>query len=136
MTNEQLAIFVGQGGNDELIPLLWENVRKLLYMRADRYYRAYKDDCSAYGITSWDLRQAAYTAFLNAIPAYKRKSEEQPDKEYKFTSFLKYPFKNAIRNLLTKDILNTSDSLNRTVTDSDGNNDSEQHIKKSKRAER
>ena len=113
MTNEQLASFIKQGGNDELIPLLWENVRKLLYIFADRYFRAYRDNLEQYGITAWDLKQQAYSAFLKAIEGYDE------SKGYAFSSYLKYPFKNAVRSLLTKDTLNRSDSLNVLVKGSD-----------------
>lgn len=107
MTNEQLAGLIGEGGNDELLPLLWDKVRKLMYMHADRYFRLYSDNLSAYGITSQDLKQASYSAFLKAIEGYCKS-----DKSYKFTSFFKYPFKNAVRVMLTKDTLNTAASLN------------------------
>ena len=40
MTNEQLAAFIKQGGNDELIPILWERIRKLMYMKSDKVYGA------------------------------------------------------------------------------------------------
>ena len=52
MTNEQLASFIKQGGSDELIPILWERVRPIFYKFADRYYKAYPDYLSQYGITS------------------------------------------------------------------------------------
>ena len=113
MTNEQLAGFIKQGGNDELIPLLWDNVKKVLYILADRYYRAYSDDLSRYGVTVWDLKQQAYGAFLKAIEGYDE------GKGYKFTSYLKYPFKNAIRSLRTHDTLNRSESLNTMITEKD-----------------
>ena len=113
MTNEQLAGFIKQGGNDELIPLLWNNVKKLLYILADRYYRAYSDDLSRYGVTVWDLKQQAYGAFLKAIEGYDE------SKGYKFISYLKYPFKNAIRSLRTSDTLNRSESLNTMITEKD-----------------
>lgn len=45
MTNEQLAAFIKQGGNDELIPILWERIRKIMYMKSDSTVR-YKDDFS------------------------------------------------------------------------------------------
>lgn len=106
MTNEQLAFFIQQGDNDELIPILWGNVRKLLYAFSDRYYRAYSDSLTQCGITAWDLKQHAYSAFLKAIEGY------DDSKGCKFTSYLHYPFKNAIRELRTKDLLNKSDSLN------------------------
>lgn len=111
MTNEQLAGFIKQGGNDELIPILWENVKKLLYKFSDRYYRAYSDDLTQCGITTWDIKQQAYSAFLKAIEGY------DDSKWYKFTSFLKYPFKNAVRELRRRDPLNDCESLNTPVND-------------------
>ena len=113
MTNEQLASFIKQGGNDELIPILWENVKGVLYKLSKRYYDAYSEDLSSYGITLWDIRQQAYNAFLKAIEGYSE------DKGYKFITYLKYPFKNAVRAMLTKDLLNRADSLN-AIIPSDG----------------
>ncbi len=37
MTNEQL---IGQGGNDELLPLLWEKMRKLYIGWSGSFYNA------------------------------------------------------------------------------------------------
>ena len=50
MTNEQLAELIGQGGNDELIPLLWEKVRRLVYMQCDRIYRRAPERFISHGI--------------------------------------------------------------------------------------
>lgn len=38
LTNEKLIKYIRQGGNDDLIPLLWERNKKLLFMFARRYY--------------------------------------------------------------------------------------------------
>lgn len=115
MTNEQLAVFIGMGGNDELIPLLWERIRKIMYCYSDRYYRTFNSLCDNYGITAWDIKQAAYSAFLKALEGYNKKPTE-----HKFASYLKYPFKNAVRAILTKDTLNKAESLNVIVNpDSD-----------------
>ena len=40
MTNEQLAGFIQSGVNDELIPILWERIRKLMHMKSDKVYNA------------------------------------------------------------------------------------------------
>ena len=37
MTNEQLAVFIQQGDSDELIPVLWEKVRKLVYLKSEQF---------------------------------------------------------------------------------------------------
>jgi len=71
MTNEQLAGFIKAGGNDELIPLLWANIKKLMYMKADRAYRLYNGACDKAGVTPMDIKQVCYNAFLKAIEAYK-----------------------------------------------------------------
>ncbi len=114
MTNEQLAGFIKQGGNDELIPLLWERVRKLMHMLSNRYFAAYSDRLTACGITSEDIRAAAYPAFLRAVESFNEK------KGFKFASYLHYPLKNEVRRMITKDSLNNAESLNEPVgNDSD-----------------
>ena len=94
MTNELLAEYIQQGGNDELIPILWGNVEKILYIKSEQVYRLHKESCSRRGVELWDIRQASYMAFLDAIKAYK------PETGNKFTSYLNYPFKNAVNELL------------------------------------
>ena len=114
MTNEALAMLIGEGGNDEFIPLLWDKVKPYIYSRSDSYYRAFRERCDSQGITSWDIRQAAYTAFLKAIEAYSQKGAG-----LKFTTFCGFPLRNALRGMLTKDPLNTAVSLDKPLT-SDG----------------
>lgn len=119
MTNEMLAQFIQQGGNDELIPILWEKVRKLLYAMSDRFYRLNKDTCDSSGVEAWDIKQASYVAFLEAVKAYK------PDSGNKFTAYIKYPFKNALRELLgirtsKQEPLNNCGSLDKPIEQSDG----------------
>ncbi len=109
MTNEQLAEFIKAGGNDELTPILWERVRKLLYVIADKYYKLHTNRCDRCGVTLWDLKQAAYTAYLYAVRAYDK------DKGFQFNTYLNYQFKYAIRPMFSKDLLNTSESLNAAV---------------------
>lgn len=119
MTNELLAEYIQQGDNDELIPLLWEKVRKLLYMMSDRFYSLHQDSCDNSGVESWDIKQASYGAFLKAVKTFK------PDSGNKFTAYLKYPFKNAVRELLgirtsKQEPLNNCSSLDKPIEQSDG----------------
>lgn len=100
MTDEQLASFIRLGGNDELIPLLWGRVRKLMHLLSDRYFEGYKDKLTACGVTSEDIRQSAYMAFVQAIKSFDE------SKGFKFISYLNYPLKNEIRRIITKDSLN------------------------------
>lgn len=118
MTNEQLAEFIQQGGNDELLPILWERIRKLMYMKSDKVYRAYQSDFVRCGADVWDLKQSCYMAFLEAVRGYKA------DKGLKFTAYLSYPFRNAVNNLIgvrTKtqqnEPLNNCTSLEMPVSD-------------------
>ena len=69
MTNEQLAEFIKQGGNDELLPLLWEKTHKLIYMHCSRLYSCNIERFKRHGVDEWDLKQSAYEGFLAAIKA-------------------------------------------------------------------
>lgn len=93
MTNEQLATLIKQGGNDELIPILWERIRKIMYMKSDRVYSALQSRFNQCGYDVWDLKQSSYMAFLKAIEGYK------PESGNKFTSYLSYPFKIIVQEL-------------------------------------
>ena len=94
MTNEQLAAFIKQGDNDELIPILWERIRKIMYMKSDSVYSTLQGRFQQCGVDIWDLKQSCYMAFLKAIDGYK------PDTGNKFTSYLSYPFKNTVNELI------------------------------------
>lgn len=94
MTNEQLAARIKQGDNDNLIPVLWGNVQKLMYLKSDKAYEAYAECCKRHGVELWDIRQSSYMAFLQALKGY------DSTKGYKFTAYLSYPFMNIIAELL------------------------------------
>lgn len=120
MDNEKLADMIHQGGADELIPVLWEKVRKLLYFKSEQYYKLNKNFCDSRGIDSWDIKQESYNAFLKALKAF------DISKGYKFTTYLKMPFKNAVNDLLGRskqlknEPLNNCQSLNKPVGLPDG----------------
>lgn len=124
MTNEQLATFIHSGGNDELIPILWEKVQRFVYMKAEQAYSNNTASCKRHGVELWDIKQAGYIAFLEALKGYK------PETGYKFITFIQYPFKNAINELLKlrtnkerNEPLNNSISLDTPATDKDGDAD-------------
>lgn len=127
MTNKELATAI-QSGNRSLIPTLWENVQKLLYAMSDSFYRLHRELCARRGVDVQDIRQTAYSALLEAIKAYK------PESESKFTSYLNYPFKNAVNGLLglrttraNNEPLNSSTSLDRPIDES-SDGDSEKRV--------
>ena len=115
LTNEQLADFIKQGGNDELIPVLWERVKKLLYLLAGRYYRLNTEYCTRCGTELSDLKQAAYTAYIKSLRTYNA------DSGSKFSTYLKYPYKAEIKALFSRtEPLNSSSSLNAPAFDNEG----------------
>lgn len=98
MTNEQLAELIGQGGNDELLPLLWEKTKRLYRMWADKYYTAHKERCDLCGVTADDIRQESYLSMLEAVKAYTSRTEEH--NETPFICFCKFPFKTHAAELI------------------------------------
>lgn len=108
MTNEQLAVFIQQGDNDELLPLLWEKTRALIYMKCSQYWGIYSAKLGRFGYSLDDLRQEGYNALIFAVKSYKS------DKEYKLITYLNYALKNIIRGLLKGE----NDALNRLDTQS------------------
>lgn len=119
MTNEQLAGFISEGGNDELIPLLWEKVKKLLCIKSETFYSAHRAACLRSGVELWDIKQAAYTAYTDALRAF------EPDSGYRFVTYLGYPFRNRVGELLglrgagRNEPLNSSVSLDSPVSSED-----------------
>ena len=95
MTNEQLVSFIQQDGcSSDLLPVLWDRVKKLCFMLCDRFYYKYADSFTACGCELTDCRQECYFSFLEAVRSFK------PAKEYLFTSYLDTWTKNKMRELL------------------------------------
>lgn len=122
MTNEKLAALAQDPDNKELIPVLWDKVKDLLYMKADRAYRQYSNMFARCGVELADIRQSCYIVFLDALKGY------QPDGETKFTSYLNYPFQTMLKELThtrtsRKEPLNDATSLDKPIQDKDGDAD-------------
>lgn len=107
MTNEALAELIRQGGNEELLPVLWEKTAKLLYKMSAQTYILYKDALKQHGILPEDLNQECYTVLLGAVKAY------DSDKGYMLSTYFGYQFKQVLRKLL-----NGADVLDRIDTKS------------------
>ena len=123
MTNEQLATFISadKDENKSLIPVLWEQVNKLLYAMANEFYRRHSDSCIRHGVELSDLRQGCYSVFIGALDAYK------PDSDTKFTSYFKYQFQIMTAELLNiktkqgqQEPLNNCTSLDKEIDMHDG----------------
>lgn len=104
MTNEELAIQI-QLGHTEHYAELWQNVRRLMYKILQRKISRIK--LPNY-ITAEDMEQELYFALCNAVQAY------DDTKPYKFTSYLEYHIKNAVRFALPSNPLQEI-SYNQTV---------------------
>ena len=126
MTNEQLAELIkqGNGENDDLLPLLWDKTHRFVYMCCSRLYLRDKAKFEQHGVEEWDLKQEAYSGFLKAVQAY------DPEKGFKFTSFLPLQLQRVVRSLIgvsdrnPTDALNAADSLNKIIPA--GEDDTEQ----------
>lgn len=108
MTCEIIAELIQEGGNDELLPLLWDKTRILIYKKCSQYWGFYSAKLERFGYSLDDLRQEGYNALIFAVKSYKS------DREYKFTTYLNYALKNVIRGMLS----GSSDALNRLDTQS------------------
>lgn len=92
MTNEMLVEAIRNEGREELIPVLWERVQKLMKIKVHKLYHAFKNRFDALGIEKCDIEQECYFVFLKALKQYRT--------SYKFVTFLEYPLKTMIRRLL------------------------------------
>ncbi len=116
MTCEQLAEFIQQGGNEELLPLLWDKTRILIYKKCAQFWQFYGERLTLHGYSLDDFKQEGYNALLLAVKGYNGA------KEYKFTTYLNYALKRILRGLLSggSDVLNQSgtESLNKPLGES------------------
>lgn len=89
MTNEELVMQIKSG---DITPTeqLWFQIEKFVRMMANRFFSKYTLKCEQFGITTDDLYQEGYFAFLKAIDYF------DPGKECKFLTvfdlFLKSAF--------------------------------------------
>ena len=119
MTNEQLAELAQDPENSELVPVLWEKVHDLLYMKAYQAYNEYKTAFDCCGVELSDIRQECYFVFLEALKYYK------PQGGYKFNTYFALPFKGALQRLWgtksgKRNPLNAAASLEKHLTGMDG----------------
>ena len=113
MTNEELAELISSG-HTEYCAELWENIKRLLYSKAVKFYYSNQALCIRSGVELDDIKQVCYFAMLNAVGAY------QPEKGFAFTTYINYHFQNAARGLLgirnkKQDILSSCGSLDMPI---------------------
>ena len=114
MTNEELAARIKSGDKTAIAPL-WEGLRRLVYLYANRYYSAMYEQCAACGVTIEDLTQEGYFALLDAVNAWT------VDSGYKVATFLRLHVKNRFNALCgirgKRDPLDRSASLDAPLGD-------------------
>lgn len=87
MTNEELALKI-QNGERNLIPTLWEQVERFIYLKSENWYWQHEETCIRCGVALDDLKQVSYFAFLDAIRYYTSADS------YKFLTYLVFPLRN------------------------------------------
>lgn len=116
MSNEEMVAAI-QGGDTALLEPLWNQVRRLVHAFAYRHHRATQ---GRGGVTVEDLVQVGYLAMVDAIPRY------DPEEAAFATFLVQYLrkhfqeasgrlYKDTHGNMMPKDALDTSLSLNVTV---------------------
>jgi RNA polymerase sporulation-specific sigma factor len=111
LTNEDLALKI-KAGEQEYLPVLWGQIRRLIVIMAYRYKTLQK---LYYYTDIEDFIQCGYFAMLDSIDSY------QPEKGYKFNTYLKYTYQNSIREEITgkrtNKLLPPTSSLNKPVNE-------------------
>lgn len=120
MTNEDLAAKV-YAGEHEAKGLLYDQVYRLIYRYAVRFYTLHTERCVSCGVEIMDMLTEGYFAMLEAVKAYC-----ESDSGYRFNTFLSYPLKNHLFHLIGYDTkkgfhepLNDCDSLDQPLPEMD-----------------
>ena len=93
MTNEELALKI-QNGERNLIPTLWEQVERFIYLKSENWYWQHEETCIRCGVALDDLKQVSYFAFLDAIRYYTSADG------YKFLTYLVFPLRNRFNEIV------------------------------------
>ncbi len=71
MTNERLAELIREGGNDELLPILWDKTRLLIFKKCGTIRRFYSEKLERFGYSLENLQQESYNALIFAVKGCK-----------------------------------------------------------------
>ena len=116
-SNEELAERIKNGETD-LYGDLWKQTKRLFFKTACTYFRFYKEQCAASGVTLDDLQQVSFFALHDSVEAYK------PERGYKLTAYFRFNTRNRFAELVgyrtkRRDPLNECDSLDNPLDDDD-----------------
>ena len=109
MSNEELAIKIKSGDNGYM-PQLWEQVRRFIALKAIRLWNSLENKR---GLEIDDLIQQGYFAVLSAVKYY------DPEKDFKFTTYLNNTLKTAYRDIFKINPVNISLSFNEPMGEDD-----------------
>lgn len=110
MTNEEYALKIQQG-NTDFYTELWENLKGLIAVYANKFIITHSEKCIANGVTSEDLIQSGFIALSKAVKDYK------PNKGYLLSTYLTLHLKCVYNELIgrktsKRDVLEICTSLN------------------------
>ena len=105
MTGEELAVLIQKGGHDDMIPVLWDRVSKLLELKAVKYFDILEERFTDKGYTLEDVKQEMYFAFLTALRYF------DPNSGFRFVTYLEAPVRSLMVRLTEKSTPNSRISL-------------------------
>ena len=119
MCNEELALLIISGENELLSELYIQN-KGIIYKCAYSFYKRHTERCTKCGIELEDLFNEAFFSLPEAVQGFCK------SKEYKFTSYLKYPLLKRFNEIIGyrtktgfKEPLNNCISLDMNISESD-----------------
>ena len=117
MTNEELAAAI-KDGNSALYADLWEQVKRIVWKKANLFYLFKEDVCTRHGVTLEDLNQCGYFSLVDTVKAWT------PESGFKVTSYLNLHLKRHFNAALsggrvrnTTDCLDCCESLDKPMGD-------------------
>lgn len=93
LSNEELAV-MAQSGNHDAAAQLWEQVKRLVFLLAFKFFNAQRPACASCGVEIEDVQQEAFLAVMDAVEDFS------PVKGYKFNTYLRLHTKNRFNALI------------------------------------
>lgn len=115
MTNEEIAKKI-YNGNKELMPQLYENVKRLLRKLTFSYYSKHEEKCEKCGIELEDLIQECYLFLPKAVKAYNEKNSDLKFNTY-ISNLLKWKFNRLLYPSTARRTLDYCYSLDVPIND-------------------
>lgn len=93
LSNEELAVMTHSGSRDAAAQL-WEQVKRLVFLLAFKFFNAQRPACASCGVEIEDVQQEAFLAVMDAVEDFS------PVKGYKFNTYLRFHTKNRFNALI------------------------------------